>query len=132
MDQQSLFHEDVWQALTDCIRALGGAKKVGCMMRPVMGPEKAGRWLLDCVNPAREEKLDIEQILFILTEARNVGCHAGITYINRVTGYADPQPIEPEDEIAALERQFIEANREQATRSKRIEELFARQQRRRT
>lgn len=128
MIQPSLFHEDIWQALTDCVRALGGAKKVGATMRPELDPSDAGRWLLDCLNPARKDKLDLQQIIFLLTEARDIGCHAGMTYLCRVSGYADPSPIEPEDELASLQREFIESNREQQARAARLEALFSRTQ----
>lgn len=122
MDQPELFHEDVFSALDDCVRALGGAKKVGHALRPEKTVEDARRWLLDCMNPARAEKLGIEQALFIMGEARKIGCHAGMTYIARACGYADPQPLEPEDERAALQRQFIE-------QSRAMERLFARMER---
>lgn len=131
MNQPQLFHEDIWQALTDCVRALGGAKVLGHRMRPQLDPQDAGRWLLDCLNPARKDKLDLEQIIFILTEARDVGCHAGLAYLCQVTGYAPPLPVEPEDEQASLMREFIEANREQSARSARIEALAARLTRKR-
>jgi hypothetical protein len=126
MNQPSLFHEDVWQALTDCVRALGGAKKVGHKLRPELSPEKAGRWLLDCLNPAEREKLCIEQLLLILAEARDAGCHAGMTFIARQCGYAEPQPVEPEDERDSLMRDFIAASKEQAARQSRLEALIER------
>jgi hypothetical protein len=106
--QPSLFHEDIWQALRDCVSALGGSKKVGILLRPELDAQTAGRWLLDCLNPERKDKLCAEQILLILRESRKIGCHAGLTFINRDAGYADPQPIEPEDERAALQRRFLE------------------------
>ncbi|MGN6313196.1 MAG: hypothetical protein ACTHMO_05470 [Rhodanobacteraceae bacterium] len=111
MDQQSLFHESLAEALHDCIRALGGAKTVGHAMRPEKSIEDARKWLLDCLNPDRAEKLAPDQVLWILRESRKVNCHAAIAYINRECGYADPQPIEPEDERAALQREFVETGK---------------------
>lgn len=122
MTQVSLFHEDIWQALRDCVSALGGSKKVGILLRPELDAQTAGRWLLDCLNPERKEKLCVEQVLLILRESRRISCHAGIAFINRDAGYADPQPIEPEDERAALQRMFIE-------QSKAMQQLFARMER---
>lgn len=122
MSQQSLFHEDVWQALRDCVGALGGSKKVGVLLRPELDAQTAGRWLLDCLNPERKEKLCVEQVLLILREARAVNCHAGMQFITRDAGYADPQPLEPEDERAALQRAFVE-------QSKAMQVLFAKMQR---
>lgn len=109
MNQPSLFHEDVWQALRDCVSVMGGSKKVGVLLRPELDAQTAGRWLLDCLNPDRKEKLCLDQALLILRESRVAGCHAGMAFITRHAGYADPQPIEPEDERAALQRDYIAA-----------------------
>lgn len=125
MTQLALFHEDIWQALRDCVSALGGSKKVGVLLRPELDAQTAGRWLLDCLNPDRKDKLCIEQILLILREAQKVSCHAGMTFIARECGYAEPQPIEPEDERAALQREFIAAVKQQQALTARLERLGA-------
>ena len=122
MDQPALFHESLTDALQDCIRALGGAKVVGHAMRPEKSIDDARRWLLDCLNPDRAERLAPDQVLWILREARKVGCHAGAAYILRECGYADPQPVEPEDERAALQREFVQMG-------KAMKALFARMER---
>lgn len=126
MNQPSLFHEDIWQALTDCVRALGGAKVVGHRLRPELDPQDAGKWLLDCVNPARKDKLCLEQVLWILRESRAIGCHAGMAYIAKDVGYAEPQPIEPEDEYGQLQRTFTESVKAQSALVARMEQLAAR------
>jgi hypothetical protein len=123
MNQPALFHEDIWQALRDCVSALGGAKVVGDKLRPEIGPEKSGRWLLDCLNPDKQDKLSVEQLLLILAEARKANCHVAAHYIAQVTGYAEPQPVEPEDERAALQRMFVESVRQQNEILKRFERL---------
>jgi hypothetical protein len=123
MNQPSLFHEDIWQALRDCISALGGSKKVGTLLRPEVDAQTAGRWLLDCLNTERKEKLCIEQVLFILREARKAGCHVGMNYINQDAGYAPPTPIEPEDQRAALMREFNEGVRSLEVLSRRMQKL---------
>ena len=125
MNQPSLFHEDIWMALTDCVRALGGAKTVGHLMRPEKDPVDAGKWLLDCLSSKRNDKLCLEQVLWILREARKINCHAGATFILRDAGYADPQPIEPEDERAALQRSFVESVKLQRQILTRLESLGA-------
>lgn len=121
MSQGQLFHEDVWQALRDCVSALGGSKKVGVLLRPELDAQTAGRWLLDCLNPERKEKLCVEQVLLLLRESRQANCHAGMAFITRHSGYADPLPIEPEDERAALQRDYIAAVKQLATISARLE-----------
>lgn len=123
MNQPALFHEDIWQALRDVVGALGGAKVVGDRLRPELGPEKAGRWLLDCLNPDKADKLCVEQLLLVLAEGRKANCHLAAAYIARATGYADPLPIEPEDERAALQRAFIESVAQQRQLLARMERL---------
>lgn len=108
MDQQALFHESLYDALKDCVHAIGESKVVGKAMRPEKTQDEARTWLLNCLNPDRPEKFDPEQILWILRESRKVNCHAAFAYMARECGYADPQPVEPEDERALLQRQFIE------------------------
>lgn len=128
MLQTPLFHEDFDSALTTCVGALGGAKVVGVLLRPEYEkePEKAARWLLACLNCSRDEKLSWDQTFKILLEAKSVGCHAGMYYITQHCGYAQAQPIEPEDELADLQRQFIESAKSHAATAARIELLFSR------
>jgi len=123
MEQPALFHESIHDALRDCVRALGEPKVVGKAMRPEKSHDEARTWLLNCLNPDRPEKFDPEQILWILREGRKAGCHAAMAYIARECGYAEPQPIEPEDERAALQRQYIEAVKTLANISTRIERV---------
>jgi hypothetical protein len=122
MEQQALFHESLTDALRDCVRALGGAKVVGHAMRPEKTIAEAHTWLLNALDDNRPEKLSPDQVLWIMREARKVNCHAAMAYIDRECGYADPQPIEPDDEKAALQRQFVE-------QSKAMQQLFARMER---
>jgi hypothetical protein len=70
--------------------------------------------------------LDADQILWILREARAIGCHAAMQFIARDAGYADPVPVEPEDEAADLERKFVGAVDTLAEMTKRIAALRSR------
>lgn len=119
----SLFHETLADALRDCIMACGGSKCVGAKLWPEKDPDAAGKLLNDCLNDAKREKLSPEQVLLVLRMARAKGCHAGMQFISRDLGYADPQPIEPEDERAKLQRQFIEASRNMQALAERIQAL---------
>ncbi len=122
MDQPALFHESLYDALKDCVRAIGKPAEVGKAMRPEKSSDEARTWLTNCLNPDRPEKLDPEQVMWILREARKIGCHAGMTFLARDCGYADPQPIEPDDEKAALQREFVQMG-------KAMQTLFARMER---
>ncbi|WP_103035286.1 hypothetical protein [Castellaniella caeni] len=111
MSQDALFYESLADALRAVVQALGGTKAAGCRLWPEKTPESAHRTLLDCLNESRPEKLSPEQVLWLLAAGRQVGCHAAMNYLAREAGYSDPAPIEPEDERARLQRQFIEAQK---------------------
>lgn len=119
----SLFHESLADALRECIVCCGGTKAVGGKLWPEKDADVAGRLLADCLNDAKREKLSPEQVLLILRMARAKGCHAGINYIARHLGYEDPKPVEPEDERAKLQREFIETGKAMARMAQRIEAL---------
>lgn len=110
MEQQPLFFEDVYAALKYVVQSLGKPKDVGPLIFPHKeDPFAAGRLLSDCINPNRDSKLDIEQVILLLRLAREKGCHLGIEYLCTAAGYTKPTPVEPNDERAALQRQFIQS-----------------------
>lgn len=122
-NQNVLFSEDIYDALGDVVRALGGTKAVGILMRPEKPADEAGKWVKDCLNRNRLEKFDPEQVLWLLRKGREIGCHSAITYICDEAGYARPSPLEPEDERAALQRQYIESVRQAKQIADRMERL---------
>jgi hypothetical protein len=122
-EQFPLFHEDLTEALRTCVQALGGPKKVGALLRPELPADQAGRWIADCLNPDRRDQLHPNQLLLVLTESRKVGCHAAMRYLAFAAGYQEPAPMEPQDERAALQRQFVESVRQQNEILKRFERL---------
>lgn len=105
-EQIPMFVEDLNDAIRDTIKAMGGYKQVGYEMRPELGVEAAGRWLSDCCNPDRRDKLSPEQVAFIRRRARQQGIHILAAFEAKDAGYAPPRPIEPEDERAELMREF--------------------------
>lgn len=111
MTNPSLFHESLADALRECVQACGGSKAVGVLLWPEKGADVAGRLLADCLNDAKREKLSPEQVMLLLRLARERGCHAGMLFIARDAGYSDPTPVEPDDERARLQREFIEASK---------------------
>lgn len=102
-----LFHDTLTDALVEVVKSLGGFKTVGLALRPDKSADAASRWLNDCLNANRAEHLEPDQVLFILREGRKAQSHAAINYLLREAGYADAVPIEPDDEKAALQREFI-------------------------
>lgn len=123
MQQESLFHEDIYDALRTCVQALGGAKRVGSLLWPELPADKAGNRLNDALNTARREVLNPEQVILIMAEARKIDCHAAIHYIAQTCDYREPEPIQPRDEMAELQRQFVQAQKQMGQMLKRMEHL---------
>lgn len=124
-DQLDLWHEDIYDALRTLVMALGGWQVVGTMLRPEWEekPDAAGRWLSDCLNRDRAERLDFDQMFKLLREGRRAGCHVGMHQISRECGYSTPQPVEPKDEMAALQRKFVSSTAEMNQMVARMEKL---------
>ncbi len=101
--------ESMNDMLVEIVNSTGGAKKIGSMLWPELLVDAAQRKLLDCLNPERPAKLDPEQVLFLLRIARKQGETSGIEFLCEQLHYAVPQPIEPKDEEADLQRKFIAA-----------------------
>jgi hypothetical protein len=120
--QQTLFYDDIYEALLTDVMALGGSKTVGLMLWPEK-KEKAGDYLKTCLNRDRAEKLSIDQIMLIVRRAKEVGSYATATFFCDETGFAAPQPIEPEDERATLQRAFIQSVEHQRQMLERMERL---------
>lgn len=113
-------------ALIECVRAAGGSKVIAADLWPAKARanlEAARQYLAACLNPDRAEKLALDEVLFILHAARDRGCHVGMQFLAASLGYAEPTPVEPEDERAKLQRQFIDATATLAAMAKRIESL---------
>lgn len=124
-EQAALFYDDIEDALREVVRVAGGPKVVGHRLWPEIDPDKAGRRLADALNDARREVLSPAQVLLILKFGRQVGCHAAINYVAHECGYADPVPIEPEDEVTRLQREYVEAARAIMKMAERIESVQA-------
>lgn len=115
--------ESLNEALIDCVRACGGSKVVGVLLWPARGVEAAQRHLLDCLNPERPQKLAPEELLHLMRLSRSRGCHSGMEHVCQELSYAHPVPIEPKDEAAELQRQFIEQSKQLCKMAERIERL---------
>lgn len=107
MHTPPLFNESLLEALTDVVKGCGGPKAMGSVMRPELSAELAGKWVSNCLNHDHPQKFDPEQVLFVLREGRKNNIHCAMNYLLRECGYADAQPIEPDDEKARLQREFV-------------------------
>lgn len=119
-------YESINEALIDCVKAAGGSKQVGPQLWPEKTPDAAQRALLDCLNEERPSKLSPDQVLLVLRLARAKGHHDGIAFVLGDLGYQPTQPIEPRDEAAELQRQFMDVMNKAETLVQRMERASAR------
>lgn len=96
------------EILRACIDRLGGAKSVGCRMKPELSdrPDVAARWVLDRLNEERRERFSLEQVITILRWACGAGWHEGMGHWNRLCGYAPAAPLAPGTEVAELQKRL--------------------------
>ncbi len=90
----------------------------GTLFRPL-----GARLLADCLNEHRAERLSPDHVLMLARMGKDHGCHAILHYQCQELGYTVPTPVEPRDEAAELQRQYIEATRALLKMSERIERL---------
>ena len=115
--------ESMNDALIELVKALGGSKQVGPRLWPDAAPDAAQRKLLDCLNEDRPHHLTPGQLMLLLRIGRERGHHQAVAFMLADLGYAAPVPIEPRDELAELQRQFVEASRMLQTMATRMEQL---------
>lgn len=122
MTQQPLFCEDIYEALRTIGQAYGGSKKIGSLLWPDKPIDKASELWANCLNRTRPEKLDPEQLMLVLKVGRDIDCHAGIEFISGECNYKY-EVIEPEDEKARLQREYIKAVKKLSKLSSKLEGL---------
>ena len=115
--------DSINEALIDAVKALGGSKQVGPLLWPEKVPDAARRLLLACLNDDRPERLSPDHVMLILRKARAKGHHGAFEFMAADLGYTQPLPIEPRDELAELQRQFIKATEIQAQLVARMERM---------
>ena len=110
--QTELFEtpDDPHEALRVLIMRLGGVKRVAHRLWPDKPMEQAAILLNNCLNHDRPEKLDLNQIDWLIGEGRQVDCHIVMQCFGLRHGY-HIDPIEPEDERRRIQLEFIEAAR---------------------
>lgn len=123
MEQEHLFFDGPLDALQHLMRVLGGPKKVGYALRQGKSPDDAGRWLSNALDGDRRETLHLEDLIQLLRMGREAGCHVGLQELCRAVGYGEPQPVEPENEIAKLQREYIAATKSMEQLARRMERI---------
>lgn len=123
--QQELWHDTLEDALRSCVEALGGSKKVGSELWPSKPVADAGRLVNHCLDPDRPEKMALAEIVMLLKMARTADCHVGMAFLAGECGYQEPVPVEPDDEKARLQREYVKAVKALDQISKRMKKVEA-------
>lgn len=123
--------DSLHEALIEAVKACGGTKRVAAKLWPAKASqnlEAARRYLANCLNPECAEKLSLEEVMLILRDSRERNCHVAMQFLCASLGYADPQPVEPKDELAELLRAQNDLQREMIRRAERVESLMRQMQ----
>ncbi len=107
--QTGLFHESLEDALAEIVGMCGGRKAFAAAMWESKSARDAHNKLDACLNRERPEKFDLDEVLYILRAGRAAGCHSAMAFIANACGYTEPQPVNPEDERAKLQREFSDS-----------------------
>ena len=123
MDQQELWHDTIHDAIRAAVDALGGPKSVASELWPTKRLEDGRRYLLHCLDSERPEKLGMDELLLIGRKAREAGCHTIMHFLAQEWGYTIPTTVEPEDQMAELQREYIAMVKAQELLAKRMEKI---------
>ena len=125
MRQQDLegVYEDALDAMRAAVQAIGGAKIVAQRLYPGKPRGQAHRDVLDALNPERERKFDIGEVIQILKWAREADFHSAKHYLDAETGYEKTGPVSPGDQVAELQKAYIDAVELQKRIMERMERL---------
>ena len=94
-------------------------------MRPSLSADQAGRWLAQCLDASRPEKLALEEVVWLLKQGRLRGCHVAASFFMRSAGYKDPEPMDAETELQRLQREFVDATQMIGAIGNRMQALSA-------
>jgi len=127
MQAEMPFFEGPEDALRAAVQSLGGAKQVGALLWPDKTPDSAGRLMQDCLNPSRNEKLDVTQVMFILRKAKEAGVHGPFMWFAGEVGY-DARPVTKAEEADRLTTVVEQASKTLAAAVAQLERIQRGQQ----
>jgi hypothetical protein len=98
--QGKLFYDTANDALVTAILSAGGYKKVSNALWPAKDEKTAYARLKACVDDAKHEKLEFDEVIAIARMAKEKRCHALMQYLASVLGYSI-QEVTPEEQLAS-------------------------------
>ncbi len=96
MQQSTLWHETIFDALGASVQASGGMKRVAHKLWPTLDPSIAAARLRGALNPDHAQKLDPDELLAIARLARDVGEFSLMDFLARDLGF-EIKPLAPAD-----------------------------------
>lgn len=75
MNQTTMWHETVYDAVRALVDGLGGPKRVAADMWPTRDLGDAHRYFLKCLDQDRPEKLGLDEFVWLMRRGREAGCH---------------------------------------------------------
>lgn len=121
--QAELFHDDIYAAIGSVVEAIGGYKKVAGWLFPNKPINTAYSHLKACLRDDKPEKLDPQELILILAKGREAGAHDAMYFMADAANYERPAPSSPRDEMAKLQRDYIEAAKTMQQIALRIERV---------
>jgi hypothetical protein len=119
VNQHTLFHDTIYDALGADIASAGGFKVVAGKLWPTEAGTTATTKLRNAINPDQPHKLCPDEVLAIKRLAREAGSTATIDYEAVQLGYQIAW-VDPKDEGDQLRRDYIEAAKNMQRLAERI------------
>lgn len=116
------FFDSVEDALKAVVQFLGGIKRVGPMLFPDKSVDAATRYLLDCLNSDRHEKLSLTQIMMVMRLGHEAGFHSAFAWFAAEIGY-DVKPITKGEELDRLTSVVEQSSKTLATALATLERI---------
>ncbi len=115
-----LFYDDEFDALAQTIsNSEREFKQVAAFLFPHLKAESQYARLKNCLNPKTDERLTLGQIVAM---CRFCDRYDALYFMCDELHHGRPDPIEPEDELAKLQREYIQAVKLLASLTPKIEQ----------
>lgn len=105
--QAELFHDTVLDACGSVVNSIGGVKRAACLLWPNDPMVRAEQRLRECLNGDRPQRFSPDELMRLMRLGREAGDHSIMNYLAAELGYNHPTPIDPDDQRAERERQFL-------------------------
>jgi hypothetical protein len=96
MQQSTLWHDTIFDALGGAVQAAGGTKRVAAKLWPTLDVSTAAARLRAGLNPDHAQKLDPDEQRLIARMGKEAGDHSVMEFLARDLGY-EIKPLKAAD-----------------------------------